>query len=301
MTKHAFLMLTLAALLSYGQTAPARPQFEVASIKLNNGCQNNRNQDSLPTPGRLQVNCVTLQNLIQVAYGGIRAGKISAQQIRIAGAPGWMQSEFYSVAAKADGPVPVEVMISQMLPALLEERCQLKVHKEMREMPVYAMTVGKGGLKIQPAEAGSCTPLDLDHLPSGPPGAGQPNFCGMAQMRMDHGLMSFDTKGISMEDFAGRLSNQLDRPVIDKTGATGIFNIHLEYAPDRSMGMFAGRGGDAGKGGDAGRGDLPAQPSEPAGPTLFVSLEKQVGLKLSAEKGSMEYLVIDHIEKPTEN
>ena len=108
------ILLPLAA-RSQGQAAGERPQFEVASIKLNNGCQNNRNSEPPPQPGRLQIGCVTLQNLIQVAYAGVVNGKPIMQQVKITGGPSWLESDFYSIAAKADGAAAVEVMIGPIV------------------------------------------------------------------------------------------------------------------------------------------------------------------------------------------
>ena len=291
---------------SQEKAAGERPQFEVASIKLNNGCQNKRDQDSMPTPGRLQVGCVSLQNLIQVAYGGISNGKPNMQLMRITGAPGWVQSDFYSVAAKADGPVPVEIMVGPMLQALLEDRFKLKVHRESREQPVYTMTVGKNGLKIQPVAEGSCTPIDLNHMPQRPE-AGQPmpNFCGMVNMRIDRGVVKMEARGTTLKEFGDRLTGQLDRPVVDKTGVAGMFDIHLEFAPDPTMRGFGGRGpGDGGKGpgGDAGRGgEGNPMAAEPVAPTILLALQEQLGLKITPDKGPVDFLVIDHVEKVTEN
>jgi uncharacterized protein (TIGR03435 family) len=294
----AAAVVLAAAAHGHEQKAEEKPQFEVASVKLNNGCQNNRGQEPMPAPGRLQIACVTLQNLIQVAYSGISNGKLSMQQLPITGAPGWLQSDFYSVAAKADGPAPVEVMLSQMLPALLEERFKLKLHRENREEPVYSMTVGKNGLKIQPAAEGSCVPIDLNHLPQRPdPGQPMPNYCGMQNMRFQQGTLKMDAHGVTMKEFAERIARQLDRPVVDKTGVAGMFDIHLEFSPDPSMRGFGGGGpGDAARAGGAN----PAA-AEPAGPTVFEALQSTLGLKLTPDKGPVAYLVIDHVEKPTEN
>ena len=180
-------VLNAPAIRSQEQSSPpARPQFEVASLKPNNGCENTPRSGNLsPSPGRLEMPCVTLQSLIQSAFGTFGDGvSINAQPLHMEGGPSWMRSEHYSLTAKADGPVRTEMLAGPMLQAFLEERFRLKTHRETREMPVYAMTVGKGGLKVQPLAEGACTPLDLTHPPPPPkPGDPPPNLCGVMMMR----------------------------------------------------------------------------------------------------------------------
>jgi uncharacterized protein (TIGR03435 family) len=114
------------------------------------------------------------------------------------------------------------------------------------------------------------------------------------------GDMMIDVRGSTMTQFAQRLSGRVDRPIVDQTGITGKFNFHLEFTPDpymRGQAMPGGRGGDVGNRPD---------PSNPAasndfGPSLFVALQEQIGLKLSSEKGPVSFLIIDHVEKPTAN
>lgn len=145
------------------QVSATRPQFEVAALKPNNGCETIPRAGNLsPSPGRLEMPCVTLGNLIQSAYGTFGDGvSINSQPLHVEGGPAWMQSEHYSLSAKSDGPVRTEVLAGPMLQAFLEERFQLKTRWEQREIPVYAMTVGKSGLKVKPLAEGACTPLDL--------------------------------------------------------------------------------------------------------------------------------------------
>ncbi len=80
--------------------------------------------------------------------------------------------------------------------------------------------------------------------------------------------------------------------MVDKTGMAGRFTFHLEFEPDAALRGGPGRGGDAGN---------PDPPGDPAGPTIFAALQEQLGLKLAPEKGPVEFLVIDHVEKPTQN
>ncbi len=301
----AGVLLLLPALRSQEQPAvPARPHFELASLKPNNGCENTPRSGNLsPSPGRLEMPCVDLLNLIQAAFGTFGDGvSINTQPLHMEGEPSWIRSEHYSLLAKADGPVRTETLAGPMLQALLEERFQLKTHREMREIPVYAMTVGKGGLKVQPLAEGACTPIDLTHPPSPPkPGEPPPNLCGVMIMGpTGKGDMMMEVRGSTMAQFAQRLSGRVDRNVVDKTHITGKFNFHLEFTPDtyiRGQALPAARGADVG---DAANPGSPAPATDP-GRDLFVALQEQIGLKLSSGKGPVSFLIIDHVEKPAAN
>jgi uncharacterized protein (TIGR03435 family) len=283
----AFVLFLPAVRAQERPLAPARPQFEVASLKPNNGCENMaRKAGSLsPSPGRLEMPCVTLRGMLQAAWGTFGDGvTINPQPLHVEGGPSWMQSEYYELTAKADGPAHTEMLAGPMLQSLIEERFRLKSHWEMRETPVYAMTVGKGGLKVQPLAEGACASLDLTHPPPLlKPGDPLPNVCGVMIMRPSgKGEMTLEVRGSTLTQFAQRLSQFLDRTVVDKTDITGTFNFHLEFTPDPP---------------------IPGGATDPAdaGLSLFVAVQEQIGLKLSSDKGPVGFLIIDHVEKPTAN
>lgn len=283
---------------------PARPQFEVASVKPNNGCENAlrpRSGNFSPSPGRLEMPCVDLLNLIQAAFGTFGDGvSVNTQPLHIEHGPKWMQSEHYSLSAKAAG-ARTEMLAGPMLQALLEERFRLKTHRETREIPVYAITAAKGRLKVQPLAEGACTAIDLTHPPPPrKPGDPPPNLCGlMIVERTGKGDMMIEVRGATMTQFAQRLSGRVDRTVVDKTGIPGKFNFHLEFTPDPNIpGQSVLPGG--GSPGNVANPSDPAPPPDP-GPNLFVALQEQIGLKLSSDKGPVSVLIIDHVEKPTAN
>jgi uncharacterized protein (TIGR03435 family) len=153
-------------------------EFEVASVK---PCD----ARSLPpgarsgaitrSPGRLMMECVTLHSLIATAYvdyaDGKRQGPASLQRMPIEGGPSWITSEHYTVDAKSDGPASLEMTQGPMLQALLEDRFQVKTHRVVREVPVYEMTLAKGGLKLAHSEEGSCVQRDLSKGQQVRPGA----------------------------------------------------------------------------------------------------------------------------------
>jgi bla regulator protein blaR1 len=279
-----------------------RPAFEVASIKPDPGCQNKPRQPGprtfTPSPDRMEMPCVSLKSLIQTAYGTFADGvSVNPQPLYMEGGPSWMQSEFYSVSAKAEvPPAHPQMMDGPMLQTLLEERFRLKLHREMREMPVYAMTLGKSGLKLQPLAQGACTPIDFVHPPEPPKPGESPNLCGvMAIHHTSNGKIQIDVSGSTMTQFAQRLSQLAARTVVDQTGIPGQFNFHLEYAPD--PGTFGGNEASAGNRTNR----VVPSPSAEAGPDLFVALQEQIGVNLSSEKGPVSVLLIDHAEKPTAN
>jgi uncharacterized protein (TIGR03435 family) len=283
-------ILLMQASLSRAQTPP--PHFEVASVKLNSDCGNFRGGRVPFSPGRITMECTTLQNLIQSAYVFFANGvSLNQEMVQISGGPGWVESDRYDVAAKAEGAAQVEQMMGPMMRALLEDRFKLKIHRETKETPIYALTVAKSGLKLHPVKEGGCIPIDLNHLPQPPePGQPRPNYCGNISMRMSPQGITMDARGLSMKEFAQRLSSILDRKVVDKSGIAGQFDFHLEFAPDETTRGFGGRGG-AGE----------AASATPEGPSVFSALQEQFGLKLMPDKGPVDSLVIDHVEKPSEN
>jgi len=148
-----------------------------------------------------------------------------------------------------------------MLRSLLEERFQLKVHHEQREQSVYALTVDKGGPKMKVHE-----PVETDYPPIR--GGGGPG-----QRVATNAHMSY---------FAFYLSQVLDKWVLDRTGLNDRYDFTVQWVPDRPVRLDGGE---------------PA----PEGPTVFAALKDQLGLKLEAAKGPVEYLVIDRVEKLTGN
>jgi uncharacterized protein (TIGR03435 family) len=197
---------------------------------------------------------VPLRLIMTVAY--------TVTDRQISGGPDWMNTERWDITAKADRRRTNEEM-HDMLARLLEERFQLKVRREKREMPVWVLTVDKGGPKLQEHDA-----ADLDHPPFG---AG-PNGRGFAG------------RNVKMDYLAFFLSRLLDRNVIDRTGLTKNYDVTLDFARD-----FGPRPEGA-----------PAPPPQ-EGPTIFTALKEQLGLKLEAAKGPVEYLVVERAERPAAN
>jgi uncharacterized protein (TIGR03435 family) len=182
----------------------------------------------------------------------------------------------------------MEQMMGPMLQALLEDRFQLKTHREARELPVYTLTVAKSGLKVQALKE-DCAPLDMSVMMAPPaPGQKAPNFCGSSRMHRNGQTMILDLHATSMSDLANRFSASLDRAVIDKTGVEGIFDLHLEFGLDETTpGFPPARGG-------------PAASDDAPGPSIFTAVQ-ELGLRLEPSKGPVEFLVIDRVERPSGN
>ncbi len=256
MVRLAVLMLTVPILC-------AEPAFDVVSIR--RSPQSGRAMDSVVSNlmksvaygsrnGRFRMEglaSVPLSMLIRLAY--------RLEDFQIEGLPSWGNSERYEIIAKAPGDATFEQM-RPMIGALLADRFQLKFHRETRELPVYELTIARGGLKILAAKQGECLP---------------PDHCGAVVRGRD----SIEAGGISMTKLTEILSEEVGRPVLDKTGFTETFNLQLKFSPDMPAN------------GDSGVGDA----------SIFAALREQMGLRLQSGKGPVELLVIDRVEKPTEN
>jgi uncharacterized protein (TIGR03435 family) len=280
---------------SLAQSALTRPTFEVASIRLDTSCDNGGGPGGI-SPGRVGLKCVTLRALIRTAYGAFVGTTPSSRRTEVVGGPNWLDTDRYDVSAKAGDSATTAQMMGPMLQGLLEDRFGVKVHKEPRPTPVYALTVAKSNLRLQPSREGNCAPMDLNNLPSSNLRSDRPvtSFCGSGGLKVNGTRSVADWYGVTMEELAGRaLSLYVDRPVIDKTGLTGRFDIHLEFLRDRSASVSTYLNGETA--------DNPSASADEAIPSIFIALEEQLGLKLSADRTLLDVIVIDRAEKPSEN
>jgi uncharacterized protein (TIGR03435 family) len=222
---------------------------------------------------------------------------LSPAYVQIAGGPAWMNSEFYEVDAKAAGAHVAE-MEGPMLRALLEERFKLKVHREVRDAPVYVLTVAKGGSKLQPLKEGGCLPYDTDNqlgMPA-PRKPTDPKYCRTMMANVSSpGTMEAYYYGVTMAELAGQfLRTWVDRPVLDKTGLAGRYDVKLEFTVDRRPGGMVFLDGEPAP-------DLPEAPDASQGTSIFSALQQQAGLKLTPDRGPVDVLVVDSVERPSEN
>jgi uncharacterized protein (TIGR03435 family) len=259
------------------------PAFDVAAIKPH--AAGGSPGGTSVSPGTMKLDNRPLWHLIKMAY--------AVMDFQISGAPEWVSSEGFDIVAKAEGDLSAGGMLVA-LRALLGDRFQLKVHREVREGPVYDLVIAKSGVKLKHWEEGSCFLPDPRHFPQPVPGQKRPPMCDIRTgMNGPNRILTATGAKISIPDLAGvaippftfYLSQILNRTVIDKTGLTGMFDFGLEFTPDEvTPGISA-----------------PADAGDPPGPSIFAALQEQLGLKLEAGKGPVELLVIDRVAKPSEN
>jgi uncharacterized protein (TIGR03435 family) len=213
------------------------------------------------TNNLLTTRNTTLSWLITFAYG------IHARQL--SGGPAWLETEHYDLTGKADTEgQPSDKQLRGMLQKLLAERFQLTFHREKKELSVYAISIGKAGSKITKSEGN----------PNGLPGFGM------------RGLGNLIINNATIPEFAALLQgNILERPVVDQTGLPDRYNFTLKWTPDASQ--FGGRGANA----------PPPADNADTPPDLFTAFQQQLGLKLESTKAPVDVLVIDKVEKPSEN
>ena len=275
------LSVTLGAGPVWAQS-PSVPHFEVAVIKPAPDCalgSNGGGKLGLMLPGRIEVECATMWNLIGGAYAVDE--HLQRRRIQIEGGPRWLKSETYSVTGKAeDGKMSVLMMLGPMMRALLEERLALKAHSETREGPVYELVVAKGGLKANAWVSGACVPGD----PNRPPQDWHPNSdtyknCGIRNLRSRSGMV-LEATGVTMSELAQSLP--LDRETLNHTSIEGRFDFVLRYSNEGA----------------------PAPAAESTierSPGIFTALVEQIGLRVIPARGPLPFVIIDSAEKPTPN
>ena len=186
----------------------------------------------------------------------------------VSGGPAWVDSDSYDILAKTPGEVrPNRDEQMAMLRTLLADRFKLKFHREQKEFSIYALSVAKNGPKLKEGKE--------------PPGDPRPLIFYLSPR-----AVMLPGRNASMADLASAFQRAaLDRPVVDKTGLAGRFDFDLEWTPEESQFNGAGLKGTA----------------ESTQPELFTAIQQQLGLRLEAARGPIAVLVIDHVERPSEN
>jgi uncharacterized protein (TIGR03435 family) len=285
--------------IASGQSTVAAPKFEVASIRR---CAAGDAPGGISvTPGRLTVNCQTVRGLIDMAYVLYVDGTLHMPGrtiVPVERGPAWINSDRYAIEAKAEGTPSLGMMRGPMLQALLETRFKLKIHTDRSEVPVYALTVAKDGPKLVAAQPGNCNPMDLDRPQAAPPpGQPFPVMCKMGRITDQ----AYEVRGVTMADFAVDLSRRLDRDVIDRTGIAGVFDIRVALTAGLAGQLRSNLVAPGPPPGAAAA--PPPERTADTGDALGATqtLVQRLGLKLEAGKGPGRTLVIDSVERPSEN
>jgi uncharacterized protein (TIGR03435 family) len=280
-----FCFVTLFAATMSAQV-PAQPKFEVVSIK---ECPDgSAPPPSTASPGRVSLSCWPLWRLIGDAYDTFATGAVDPLKQPVPrppeGGPTWIHSVRYTIDAKAESPQTGAMMRGPMMQAVLEDRFRLKIHTETREVDGYVMTVDKQGLKLHRTGEGACNHLDPTDLGQSPTPANGKPWCVVPQVTRKDPLTTLDIRGITLDGFA-RLLHPDRLPVFDRTGVSGAFDIHLEWGPDVP--------------------NVETQENNAASVGSHMSVmqatRQQLGLRLQRGKGSSEFLVVDHLERPSHN
>lgn len=240
------------------------PTFDVAAIHQNIADQSGRSHIIGSThDGKFTSINVPLKALVRWAF--------DIPETRIVGGPAWIDSTKFDIEARADSAVDAQlhaldsdagrIQKERMLQALLADRFKLVTHTETRELPMYALVVAKGGPHMGAVQSNGTT------------------------VNSGNGHIEVQASN-SVPILAEQLAKVVGRVVVDKTGIEGRFDLVLKWTPaDREDAGFNAGG---------------ANPQD-SGPSIFTALQEQLGLKLEAQKGPVEVLVIDHIEMPSEN
>jgi uncharacterized protein (TIGR03435 family) len=284
----ACLVVNLDWLQAFAEPqASSDVRFEVASVK-----PNNRNDGLISDQsrnGRWTATGYTLAGLIRAAY--------QVQEFQIVGGPGWIDSDRFDVVAKAPDDAPPVVPGATpsrhqlMLRALLAERFNLAVHKETREMPIFALVIARGDGRVGPNLRKSSRDCSTPAAARGgganasaAKGPWESNPCGTS---VGPGVILAGARTMAQIATAfSRLTNtgsSLNRLVVDRTGLEGTYDAELRFTPEFIPNF-----------------DSPGFPAvDRNGPSIFSAVQEQLGLKLDPQRGPVEVLVIDRVERPT--
>jgi uncharacterized protein (TIGR03435 family) len=245
----AFIVLVGGLLAEWSEPQEVNnvPAFEVTSVKVAHGGLPKVDAD----PGRLTINDESIEVLIKLAYG--------LREYQFVG-PEWLHTERYDITATTVSPQPRSVQLA-MLRSLLKDRFKLAIHHELKQLRAYVLIVGKNGDKLKRIDEKLPIPFELySNFRMVPTPGGATELHGYASL----GLLS---------DFLSRL---VDRPVLDRTGIVGSFEIRLLCA-------------------------IEGFPGFENSPSVFQALQSQLGLRLEPRISQVEVTIVDHVERPMEN
>jgi uncharacterized protein (TIGR03435 family) len=255
-----FFLFAVAA----GSLAAQIPEFDAASVKPSAG---GGRKSLIASPSRITFSNVTMRDCLMAAY--------DVKDYQISG-PDWMRTERFDIvatipAAASDGPAPENTMpgsvvltgtMRLMLQKLLTDRFRMTIHREKRDLPVYAMVVGKNGTKLKETE--------------------NP---GKSSFRMNGGSVAFTSVTVQelIDDMSQMRSAEMDRPVVDNTGLKGRYDFTVALFGTQDEMMAALNKGDFGT-------------------SIFTLIQEQLGLKLEPQKLALDMVIVDKADRaPTDN
>ena len=240
------LLIQTALFVTALCAAQDKAAFEVASIKPNAGGPESGFSIDIAPSGRFTARNLDIWNLIRLAYG--------LRDLQMSGGPTWIKNRRFDIQAEpAQNTMPaLREKVLRMIQSLLEDRFRLKWHRESREGPAYGLSVADRGPK----------------LPLAREGRGSTKFGDL------------DAPSMTLESLCQILEFELDRPVLNRTGFSDPFAIHLQWASERAVAP---------------------ELRDPSRPSLFTAVQEQLGLKLESIRAPTEFFVIDGIDAPSEN
>jgi len=273
------LVVTLIATIgiTHAQT-PART-FEATSIRPNT--TPNAPPIAMVRGDRFFAPNTTLRELIRVAY--------LAEDLQISGGPGWMDSDHFSVEATAAPGVTADDA-RMMLRAMLADRFKLATHTEKRDLQGFTLvSIGRGkAVDLRPSVA-TCAPMRAPAgMPAPPPPPPPPAGSAVIPMTLGRALSKcgsmivggyVSARAISLEQLANLLSQLLRKPVVDRTKLSGPYDIDLVFVPEYSR----------------------PGPVAADAPSIFTAVQEQLGLKLESQRVPTDVIIIDRVERPSEN
>jgi uncharacterized protein (TIGR03435 family) len=229
------------------------PAFDVASIRPH-APDDNRFGAKMPSEGQFSATGSVAKLILMIAY--------DVQETQIVGGPSWIATEKWDIDARSAGREHSHEETHRMLQNLLAERFSLRVHRETEQRPAYVLTVGKGGPKFKPGADGS------------------------TNYRITGNSISLERGDLTR--MTQLLSVALARPVIDRTGLKGQYDLSLQWddAPIPQGGLLGA--------------DVPAAPGNDRG-SIFTAIQDQLGLRLESQRAPVEVIVIDRMERPSQN
>jgi uncharacterized protein (TIGR03435 family) len=281
------LMLGVCASLATAWVTAQTPAFDVASIRPTPSTAVDQRSEIRGNPnGRFTATNSTARSIVLRAYGLVDS--------QLIGAPEWLATERYGIDARGPAPPDGPESLMPLVRTLLVERFKLKAHPETRELPAYALTVARRdrqpGSQLRPTETDCtrATTLSADEVRAaardGWPPCGMVYFVSFVTTTSGGNTVKMRVRrsGTTLAALATALQANVERPVVDQTGLEGRFDVEYSFAPQPpTPGVESVFG--------------------PEAPPLFVALEEELGLKLESRRMQVPVLVVDSIERPTEN